>query len=207
MVTRLDDAREVLEKFSTEYPDNSNVDKFYDQMSGDGYDNFVKLINYDVPENIVTVIGPDQVVDINPQTSEILDIGAGTGRVGLNLKEKGFRNITGVDASESMLEKLDACGAYKASRIQWLGLGVDKYPDDLKGKFDLVTASGVLLKGHIPALGLEDMHASLKEGGYLVASTRSIYWANGQIDGYKDKADEMIAQGKFEMVHTHQWDG
>ena len=59
MVTRLDDAREVLEKFSTEYPDNSNVDKFYDQMSGDGYDNFVKLINYDVPENIVTVIGPD----------------------------------------------------------------------------------------------------------------------------------------------------
>ena len=102
-----------------------------------------------------------------------MDIGAGTGAVGLYLKEKGFTNITGIDASESLLEKLDATGAYKASRCVWLGKGLDEFPADLKDKFDMVTGTGVWIAGHIPKEGIEDAHSALKVGGYMVAGTRS----------------------------------
>ena len=61
----------------------------------------------------------------------------------------------------------------------YLGLGLDKYPDDLKGKFDLVTAGGVFLTGHIPNIGFEDVHASLKTNGYFVTGLRTSYWVNG----------------------------
>lgn len=31
---------------------------------------------------------------------------------------------------------------------------------------------------------------------------RTQYWASGEKEGYKDKFDEMIAQGKLELVMT-----
>ena len=132
------------------------------------------------------------MVDIDT-ASEILDVGAGTGVCGVLLREKGFTNIIGADASASLLKKLDETGAYKASRCMFFGLGLDKYPDDLKNRFDLVVAGGVWLEGHIPACGFDDVHASLKPNGYCVTAMRTTYWTNGQKDGYKDKVDEMIA--------------
>ena len=150
-------------------------------------------------------IGKGQVVDLDPETAEILDIGAGTGTVGLYLKEKGFKNITGIDASRSLLDKLDQNGAYKESRCMYLGQGVDKFPDDLKGKFDITTCTGCWIIGHIPAVGMEDCHAALKVGGYMVNGTRSMYWEKGEKEGYRDKVDEMIADGKFELIHQYEW--
>ena len=174
-------------------------------MTGDAYEALVKEVKFTQPEEISSVCGPGKPADLDPATAECLDYGAGTGLTGLKLKEKGFQNITGIDGSESLLEKLNQCGAYKASRCLWLGVGADKYPDDLKGKFDLVTATGVFLKGHVPALGYEDVYATLKTGGYLVAGTRSMYWKDGEAEGFKDKVDAMIAEGKFKKVHEHEY--
>ena len=65
-----------------------------------------------------------------------------------------------------------------------------------------MTGAGVFLKGHMPAIAIEDCLASLKIGGYMVTAIRSIYWEKGQEEGFKDKFDELIAAGKFELVHT-----
>ena len=117
-------------------------------------------------------IGPDQFVDIDPN-SEVLDIGAGTGKVGEILKDKGFSNITGVDPSQKLLDKLIAGGLYKDTRCMYVGMGLDKWPDDLKGKYDLVTAGGVFGLGHIPNIGFDDVHVSLKTNGFFVTGFRS----------------------------------
>ena len=201
----MEDPKEILDQYNKNHPTYENSGDFYNKMTGDGYDNFVKDIKFTQPQEITKVVGPGQIVDIDPSTSEVLDIGAGTGTVGLCLKEKGFTNITAVDASESLLEKLDKNGAYKASRCLWLGMGLDKFPDELKGKFDMVTAAGVWITGHIPVAGIEDAHAALKTGGYMVSGTRSMYWVNGEKEGYKDKIDEMIAAGKFKLLHVNEW--
>ena len=196
---------EVVQHYKNNYPRSGEAGAFYDKMSAQTYEDFCKQLNQNQPENVAKCIGRGQVVDLDPESAEILDIAAGTGYVGQLLKSKGFKNITGLDASRTLLEKLDQNGAYKESRCMYLGQGVDKFPADLKGKFDITTAAGCWLMGHIPAVGMEDCHAALKVGGYMVNCTRSKFWERGEKEGYRDKVEEMIAAGKFQLVHMHEW--
>jgi len=46
------------------------------------------------------------------------------------------------------------------------------------------------------------MHAMLKTGGHFISSYRAIYNEPGEEHGYKDKLDELIAAGKFELLKT-----
>ena len=99
----------------------------------------------------------------------------------------------GADASDVFVRAAEASGAYKEARTLFFGMGLDKYPEDLKGRFDLVTGSCVWCPGHIPNIGFEDIHASLKPNGYFVTPIVKCYWVNGEKEGYKDKIDEMVA--------------
>lgn len=73
-----------------------------------------------------------------------------------------------------------------------MGSGTDLFPEDLKEKFDLVTASGVFLKGHIPATAMDDCHAALKTNGFFVTAMRSLYYEHGVEEGYREKLDELV---------------
>ena len=92
---------------------------------------------------------------------------------------------------------------YKESREVWLGNGSDKFPADLKNRFDVVTASGVFLKGHMPAPAMDDCHAALKVNGFFVTALRSYYYEEGREEGYKEKLNELLEAGKFELVNTY----
>lgn len=152
-----------------------------------------------MPYALAQLLGKGCELDIDP-SSEILDVGAGTGTVGKFLKEKGFTNLTAVDPSEAMLKKAEANGAYKAIHCIYIGMGLDKYPDNLKGQFDVVTASGCFMEGHIPAAGFDDIHASLKTGGHALINFKDCYLEDDAKEGYKPKLDEMQAQGKFKLI-------
>ena len=130
------------------------------------------------------LIGPGQIVDLDPENAQILDVGAGTGAVGRFLSKKGYGGIVGIDASPNLIAKQKEIKAYKESRCMYVGMGVDKFPDDLKNKFDLVTAAGVWRDGHIPASGLDDAFAALKVGGYLVSTVRDYIWVKGEKGGW-----------------------
>ena len=112
---------------------------------------------------------------------------------GILLGEKGFKNIFGIDASENFLDNLKNIPSYTESRNMFLGKGVDKFPDELKNRFDIVVGAGVWIKSHIPAEGMEDVFAALKVGGYFVSATRALYWVKGQEQGYKDMIDKYIS--------------
>ena len=75
----------------------------------------------------------------------------------------------------------------------YLGMGLDQFPEDLKGRFDLAIACGSFLEGHIPDIGLDDIHASLKTNGHFVTAFKSCYWVDGKKEGYKEKCDELVA--------------
>ena len=74
------------------------------------------------------------------------------------------------------------------------------FKEEIKENFDCVTASGVFLSGHMPKDAIDDAHAALNTGGIFVTAMREIYWENGNSHGYKDKLDEMIDKGKFELI-------
>ena len=98
-----------------------------------------------------------------------------------------------------MLNKSDA---YKEGRSVWMGRGTDYFPSDLTGRFDIVTASGVFLKGHIPARAMEDCHAALKPNGYFVTAMRECYYEHGNEEGYREQLDKLVKEGKLRLVRT-----
>jgi len=52
-------------------------------------------------------------MDVDKENVEVIDIGAGSGRVGRQIKKSGYKNIDAVDASQGLLEHAKASGAYR----------------------------------------------------------------------------------------------
>ena len=199
------DADVMLGRFAAAHPNQENIDTFYNNCDPAAYEEMLVRVNFTEPYKITAAICDKASDDgfglLNlDRASKVYDVGAGSGLVGELLAEKGFTHIEGGDASEGLINAAKA--KYVHTEVRWYGMGVDKLPADKVGTFDCVTASGVWLHGHIPSAGIEDCHALLKTGGYFVTAMRSLYWVDGQEDGYKDKIEEFIAQGKLELKMT-----
>ena len=104
----------------------------------------------------------------------VMDMGCGTGLVGQYLKERGFKNIVGVDASRGMLDKALEKNAYTELEELFLGRP-DTFPEQFHGKFDIITASGILAEGHLDSKVFDEMLMALKQGGFAVFATRTMY--------------------------------
>ena len=113
------------------------------------------------------------------------------------LTKEGYRNIVGADASEKFVEHAMSKGWYNECDTLFFGNGVDVFPAKFKNRFDCCCASGVLMPNHMPPTALDDIHCSLKIGGYFVTAMRSYLYVEGEENGYKDKIDELIKDGKF----------
>lgn len=138
----------------------------------------------------------------------MLDIGSGTGIIGQALQNAGYENLEALDVSTNFLDAVRERGFYKEHHNFFLGKGVDQYPAELKNKYDVVTASGVWMPGHMPNEAVEDVHAGLKIGGYFVTAMRNSMWTDGVEEGYKEKFEGMVASGKFEIVKKEEfWRG
>ena len=130
-----------------------------------------------------------------------LDVGAGTGLLGLKLGQKNIElQYSACDASSQFVGVLNAHPKYCEAREVWLGRGTENFPADWTNAFDLVTASGVWLKAHFPAVSIDDCFVSLKLGGYMVTSMRSMYWEHGNEEGFREQFDKYINAGRLEVV-------
>ena len=109
---------------------------------------------------------------IDNSKAKILDAGCGTGLVGEILHEKKFKNIVGIDFSQTMLDK-----ALKKKVYQSLALS------DLTEKlafkdntFDAIVCAGTFTCGHIgPEAFLEFIRVT-KIGGYISFTVRDQEW-------------------------------
>jgi predicted TPR repeat methyltransferase len=81
--------------------------------------------------------------------------------------------MIGADASSNFVQAARETGIYQDVFEHWFGMGLDKFPQEHRDRYDVVTASGCLSKGHIEKNGLDDIHAALKVGGYMIAGWRS----------------------------------
>lgn len=104
----------------------------------------------------------------------MIDFGCGTGFVGEELVKKGITNaanICGIDSSQGMIDLAQQKNCYGDLRHMFLGLP-DKFPAELVGKFDVVTAAAVLAEGHLMSEVFDEMLMSLKPQGYAIFTTR-----------------------------------
>lgn len=140
-----------------------------------------------------------------PKDALIFDVACGTGMFGRLLHNQGYSNITGSDATPNFVKVSKETGIYVDVFEHWFGSGLEKFPNEHKDRYDIVTASGCLSKGHIPNSGLDDIHASLKVGGHLVAAFRTFYLQPGEENGFREKLDAMEAEGKFKLVKQYDF--
>jgi len=154
-------------------------------------------------QEFVSQIATNQIIP--KHRAEILDLGCGTGLVGKYLKEEGgFENIYGIDASSKMLQQAQSKNSYK--KLTQLKLNqeehVNSFPLDFRGKFDFVTAAGLINNNFMDLKLFEQMLICLKPGGYMVFSARFSYL--GQY-WYTDVLEDFEKAGRVKFVQDESF--
>ena len=194
----------AIQQFRQNYPDAPGVGEFYNSLTPAGYEEWARRVNFNETGYVA-----DEVIRLSKDASTgittnsaVFDAGAGTGVLGKKISEQGFNNIVGCDASSRFFEHLTAEGVYKQAKTLMMGQGEEAFPEEFRCKYDIVTACGVFLKSHMPCDAMDDCVTALKPNGYFVTAMRSCYWKDGEAEGYKDKLDSLVAQGKLTLVNT-----
>ncbi|XP_045119351.1 methyltransferase-like protein 27 isoform X1 [Portunus trituberculatus] len=159
----------------------------YDRWA-ENYDEIIGKDKYNAPNLIL-----DEVLQNIPASSRgscrVLDVAAGTGRVGQDLRKEGFKHIDAVEPSAGMMEKLKATGAYTNTFLEYVGTGESTVPRDT---YDLVVISGGMGEGHVPVSGIDELVRAAKKGGLISIAMRLSFLEI--VEAYKDKLEPYMNQ-------------
>lgn len=107
-----------------------------------------------------------------------------------------------MDASKGMLDKAEEKKAYSELKELFLGKP-DTFPKEYHNRFDAITAAGILAEGHLDNNVFDEMLIALKQGGYAVFATRTMYLTQYS---YGTKIKELEEQGKWKLVKEITFD-
>ena len=157
----------------------TDMGAYYDKLDPLVYEEMLRFINYCEVGKIC-----EAAIALNlPKDIEIMDIGAGSGVVGIDLKAAGYTNIDAVDASERFLEALKDKELYRSAHHIYMGAGDFPRPG-MENHYDLVTSAGTWLTNHIPKEGIPEIVSCMKKGGIWVLALRSKFLADDEEMGY-----------------------
>jgi len=97
------------------------------------------------------------------QEREILDVGFGGGGLLCYLKGRGFLRVSGMDPSRESVNMLKGKGI-----SGFCGSLQQKLETVQQGKYDVVISTNVLEHLFLPRLGMQNLRALLKAGGYAI---------------------------------------
>ena len=173
-----------------EAPDRQELQKRYDVWAKEYDRDLAESFGYIGPR-----LGAEYFAKHVAKDAHVLDAGAGTGLVGIELARLGYKNIDGMDMSQGMLDEARQKGVYRDLRQLILGEPLS-YAD---GEFDAVISVGVLTLGHAPASSLDELVRVVRAGGHVIYSLRpDVYSSNG----FREKHAELEAAGRWKMVEV-----
>jgi predicted TPR repeat methyltransferase len=136
------------------------------------YDRDVDRLGYRTPATLARLVERH----CPQRNAHLLDIGAGTGLVGDALRRRGYRHLTGLDASASMLRQAARKGVYKRLVRMHLG-GRLGFRDQ---SFDGIVAGGVYSPGNAPLSSLAEIGRLVRHGGWIFTSLQWDGWYEKQ---------------------------
>ncbi len=135
----------------------------------DNYDHdVVKVIGY-VGHSITTEL---LMKYVDNSKAKILDAGCGTGLVGEVLHERKFKNIIGIDFSQTMLDQALKKNVYQS-------LALSDLTEKLAFKdntFDAIVSAGTFTCGHVGPEAFSELIRVTKTGGYISFTVRDQEW-------------------------------
>ncbi len=142
---------------------------------------FARELDYRLPENVAAILaahGPE---------GPILDIGAGTGLVGVALSALGLGPVDGTDISAEMLDVAAQKAVYQ--RL-FLGDMTGRLPVQ-DGAYNAVVSSGTFTTGHVGPEALDEVLRVAAQGGLIAISISATHW---QAAGFRAKFDSLAKQ-------------
>ena len=123
----------------------------------------------------------------------ILDAGAGTGLAGDGLSVLGYRNITGIDLSQKMLDRAATLDAYASLEHMTLGEALAFDSDS----FDGVISTGVFTEGHAPPSSFDELLRVTRPVGHIIFTVRDSVYLD---KGFKEKLEALQADGAWKLI-------
>ncbi|KAK6184767.1 hypothetical protein SNE40_007166 [Patella caerulea] len=140
----------------------------FDEWVGAGsgpYENDVKTLGYQGPQLTAQYLA--KYIPKNRDQSKVLDVGAGSGLSGTELKRVGFTNVDWLDPSENSIPPAKKTNAYSRFINEYLtAKPLDVAPDT----YDAITCVGAFFEGCLPIECFTEMIRIVKPGGYIVMS-------------------------------------
>jgi len=116
-----------------------------------------------------SIDGPAFISRHLPREAKILDVGCGTGLIGAGLAARGYRNLTGIDISASMLKRArDRKGVYSGGLVK-ADLCSMPFPE---ASFDALVCIAVLTYAPSIERVFTEFERVTRPGGILVFSHR-----------------------------------
>ena len=151
------------------------AEKEYDRVSS-FYDRMLAARDYRVPEDASKLLA--ELID-PASAGKVLDAGCGTGLLGVRLREKGFKDITGMDISANCLVEAEKKNAYTRTVKQNI---LEPFPF-AERSFDVVVCVGVFSRfddQQIMAI-LDEFARITRQGGMILFSKRTDLLANSML--------------------------
>ena len=169
---------------------NQQLEERYDQWAKEYDDDLADDFGYVMPR-----IGAETFGRFVPKDARVLDAGAGTGMVGVELKRLGYSDIEAMDMSAGMLNVARGKNAYGAFHQMVMGerLGFDA------NSYDATICVGVLTLGHAPANSLDELVRVTKPGGVVGFTMRPDVYKN---NGFREKQVELVSEGKWKLLEV-----
>jgi predicted TPR repeat methyltransferase len=168
--------------------ERTTLDKLYDEWAQD-YDQQIWASGNPYIAIATGMMGRH----VNKLDARILDVGCGTGNMGLVLHQLGYSNLEGLDPSSGMLAIADKKKIYQ----QLHPLYLDSKIDLPEGSYDAIVAAGVLTHGHAPPESLDGILELLKTDGIVIFSISAI--AHEEF-GFKQKMDALEQNRQWEKL-------
>ena len=132
----------------------------------DIYQKWAALYDKDNDDELGTVSQPNSVQTfqryVKDKSKYIIDVGCGTGLVGLQLKKLGYKNFDGVDISQEMID----IAFDRGYESLFLGNLNETLPIK-SNQYEAAICVGVFTHGHVGPSRLEELTRIVKPGGIL----------------------------------------
>jgi trans-aconitate methyltransferase len=131
------------------------------------------------------------VAHLPDRTAPVLDLGCGTGAVGVRLAELGVTTIDGLDLSPEMLAIAERTGAYRTLTVADLTAG----DADLGAGYGATASAGTFTSGHVGPEAVPRLLAVLAPGGVLA-------WVIG--DGVWPSFEPVLSASALTVLHEER---
>ncbi|XP_046580299.1 methyltransferase-like protein 27 [Haliotis rubra] len=131
--------------------------------------------------------------------TKVLDVAAGTGLVGKQLQDRGFKHLDALEPAAGMLEQARKKNIYTNLYCEFLDGNRLPIDDD---SYDCCVISGGMGEGHIPCCGLHELIRLTKPGGFvcIVMLEKYLTQCKEYMDGLEQLMKDLEDAGKWQRL-------